>query len=135
MYHALHDTTLTMPHSTVTSFYDNWTVQVRKGVLELCILQSLAEGEHYGYSLVKALSGTRGLQVAEGTIYPLLARLKAEDLVQTRLVETSDGPARKYYVLTERGAAELAAMDAYFKAMVTAVEAIRQHGASPMRTP
>ena len=84
-------------------FFDNWTVQVRKGVLELCLLSALDAGEHYGYALVKRLSATPGLSVAEGSIYPLLSRMKSAGLVDSRLEESSSGPARKYYQLTEAG--------------------------------
>ena len=57
-------------------FFDNWTVQVRKGLIELCILNALAEEERYGYDLVKMLVEIPGLGVTEGTIYPLLSRLR-----------------------------------------------------------
>ena len=52
----------------MATFYDNWTIQVRKGILELCILNALEEGECYGYALVKQLVAIPGLQVAEGTM-------------------------------------------------------------------
>ena len=95
-------------------FFDNWTVQVRKGVLELCILTALGGGEQYGYALVKRLCSTPGLFVAEGSIYPLLSRLKAAGFVKTRLEESSEGPARKYYQLTDAGRRQLAAMSNHF---------------------
>lgn len=75
--------------------FENWTVQMRKGVLDLCILQGLASAEWYGYALVKALVAVPGVGVAEGSIYPLLSRLKRQGLVTTRLEESSEGPARK----------------------------------------
>ena len=63
-------------------YFDNWTVQFRKGLLELCILNALAASkERYGYDLVKTLVGTPGLGVTEGTIYPLLSRLRVQGLV------------------------------------------------------
>ena len=83
--------------------FENWTVQVRKGLLELCILNALEAGERYGYELVKALIGVPGLGITEGTIYPLLSRLRVQGLVTTRLVESPEGPAREYYALTEKG--------------------------------
>ena len=98
-------------------FFDNWTVQVRKGVLELCILTALAGGERYGYELVKALVAVPGVQVAEGSMYPLLARLKRQELVETRLVESAEGPARKYYSLTPAGRRQAAAMRRYFESL------------------
>ena len=105
-------------------FFDNWTVQVRKGVLELCILTALEGGERYGYELVKALVATPGVQVAEGSIYPLLARLKRQGFVETRLVESAEGPARKYYALTKEGRGQAGAMRDYFKALGEGLEAL-----------
>jgi PadR family transcriptional regulator, regulatory protein PadR len=117
---------------TESDFYDNWTVQVRKGVLELCILHALAQGEHYGYALVKGVAAVPGLHVAEGTIYPLLSRLRQEELVETRLEESPEGPARKYYALTDRGRQELEAMNRYWQGLVKAVEQVRRDGLPPV---
>ncbi len=94
-------------------FFDNWTVQVRKGVLELCILNALAEKERYGYELVKTLVAVPGLGVTEGTLYPLLSRLRVQGFVSTRLEESSEGPARKYYTLTRTGRSTMKAMNEY----------------------
>ncbi len=94
-------------------FFDNWTVQVRKGVLELCILNALAEKERYGYELVKTLVAVPGLGVTEGTLYPLLSRLRVQGFVSTRLEESSEGPARKYYALTRTGRVIMKAMNEY----------------------
>ena len=87
----------------MNDFFDNWTVQVRKGVLELCVLNALAEQERYGYDLVKTLVTVPGLGVTEGTLYPLLSRLRVAGLVSARLKESTQGPARKYYSLTKDG--------------------------------
>ena len=72
-----------------TDDFDNWTVQVRKGVLELCILSALAERERYGLDLIRELTGVPGLGVKEGTLYPLLSRLRVQGLVKTRLEKRS----------------------------------------------
>ena len=92
----------------------NWTTQMRKGLLELCIVNLLAQGELYGYDLVKRLSSVQGLVITEGTVYPLLARLKKAGLVESRLVESSTGPARKYYALSREGRRMRKAMNAYW---------------------
>mgnify|MGYP000378820803 CR=1 FL=1 len=84
-------------------FFDNWTVQVRKGLIELCVLNALAERERYGYELVKMLVEIPGLGITEGTLYPLLSRLRLQGLVDTRLEESPEGPARKYYTLSDDG--------------------------------
>ena len=97
----------------MNDFFDNWTVQVRKGVLELCILNALAEKERYGYELVKTLVAIPGLGVTEGTLYPLLSRLRVQGYVATWLEESSEGPARKYYLLTKEGRRVTKAMNDY----------------------
>lgn len=112
-------------------FFENWTVQVRKGVLELCILTALSHGEQYGYALVKGLCATPGLFVAEGSIYPLLSRLKAAGFVQTRLEESSGGPARKYYQLTPAGRKQQAAMNHYVAGLSKALAALAAGGPTP----
>lgn len=96
-------------------FFDNWIVQVRKGVLELCILRALLPGERYGYELVKALAAVPGLGLSEGTLYPLLSRLRIAGLVTTRLEQSSEGPARKYYTLTDEGRRTLATMNQFLE--------------------
>lgn len=101
--------------------FENWTVQMRKGVLDLCILQALAAAEWYGYALVKALVAVPGVGVAEGSIYPLLARLKRQGLVTTRLEESAEGPARKYYSATPEGRALAREMELYFADMLRGV--------------
>ncbi len=108
----------------MATFYDNWTIQVRKGILELCILNALEEGECYGYALVKQLVAIPGLQVAEGTMYPLLSRLKLQGLVATRLEESPGGPARKYYKLTRTGNKERGRMNAYYRGLSEAVDTL-----------
>ncbi len=106
--------------------FDNWTVQLRKGVLELCVLSAIArEGECYGYELVRSLVNTPGLEVSEGSIYPLLSRMRKQGLVTTRLEESESGPARKYYQLTASGRARTAAMESYYDSLLSAVGKIR----------
>jgi PadR family transcriptional regulator PadR len=105
--------------------FENWTVQMRKGVLDLCILQALSTAEWYGYALVKALVAVPGVGVAEGSIYPLLSRLKRQGLVTTRLEESPEGPARKYYSATPEGRSLAKEMDLYFAEMQRGVEGLR----------
>ncbi len=99
----------------MSDYFDNWTVQVRKGLLDLCVLRALAECEQYGYELVKRLVALPGVGVTEGTLYPLLSRLRLQGLVRTRLEESPEGPVRKYYALTSEGRRALAAMTAYLE--------------------
>lgn len=112
----------------MSDFFDNWTVQARKGVLELCILNALAERERYGYELVKSLVDIPGLGMTEGTLYPLLSRLRAQGLVSARLEESSEGPARKYYSLTREGKKVAALMNEYLEALNDSVAALRKKG-------
>lgn len=106
-------------------WFENWTVQMRKGVLDLCILRALSSEEWYGYSLVKAIAGISGVGVAEGSIYPLLSRLKRQGLVTTRLEESNEGPARKYYRATAAGVSLAEEMERYFGEMCRGVEGLR----------
>ena len=101
----------------MTDFFDNWTVQVRKGLLELYILNALADTERYGYDLVKTLVAIPCLGVSEGTLYPLLSRLRVQGLISARLEESLAGPARKYYSLTKEGRKTMAAMNAYLETL------------------
>jgi PadR family transcriptional regulator PadR len=76
-------------------------IQFKKGVLELCVLTLLAKKNRYGYELVNEIS--KSISISEGTIYPLLRRLKNEGYVTTYLEESREGAPRKYYQLTEAG--------------------------------
>jgi PadR family transcriptional regulator, regulatory protein PadR len=98
---------------SLDEFFENWTVQVRKGLLELCVLNALAEKEYYGYELVKTMVSIPGLGVTEGTLYPLLSRLRLQGLVRTKLVESAEGPDRKYYSLSTEGKKIVRLMNAY----------------------
>ena len=77
--------------------------QLRRGVLEYCVLAALRDGEHYGFELVKTLGEADGLLTSEGTIYPLLARLRRDGTVETTWRESTAGPPRRYYSLTKNG--------------------------------
>lgn len=110
----------------VEDFFDNWTVQVRKGLLELCILNALADKERYGYELVKALVAIPGLGVTEGTLYPLLSRLRVQGLIASRLEESPDGPARKYYCLTAPGRKVMATMNDYLELLYEGTQQLRE---------
>jgi PadR family transcriptional regulator PadR len=82
---------------------ESWITQIRKGLLELCILNFLWEESLYGYEIVKKLSSMPELVISEGTIYPILSRLKKDGLVSSKLKESDRGPVRKYYILTPSG--------------------------------
>ncbi len=75
--------------------------QFKKGVLDLCVLALLRKRDYYGYELAEKISGS--IEIAEGTLYPLLRKLKADGLCETYLSDESGGPPRKYYRLTQAG--------------------------------
>lgn len=105
---------------------DNWTTQLRKGILELCILNTLSGSRRYGYEIVRTLSGIESLVVSEGTIYPILNRFKREALVRTTIEESPDGPARKYYQLTDKGRAQLKRMNEHWQRLLHGIENLRK---------
>src|SRR5687767_10947233 len=107
-------------------FFENWTVQVRKGLLELCVLNTLVDKECYGYELVKTMVSIPGLGVTEGTLYPLLSRLRLQGLVLTRLVESTEGPARKYYALTMEGRKIVRLMNSYIATLSESARILQQ---------
>jgi PadR family transcriptional regulator, regulatory protein PadR len=81
----------------------HWEAQLRKGCLEMAILASLWQSRLYGLEVLRALSEKSQLDIAEGTLYPILSRLKAEGLLQSEWVEAEAGHPRKYYWLTPAG--------------------------------
>ncbi|MGL4773145.1 MAG: PadR family transcriptional regulator [Clostridium sp.] len=76
-------------------------IQLKKGVLELCVLSVLSKKDYYGYELINEISKT--ISISDGTIYPILRRLTKEGYFTTYLQESAEGPPRKYYRLTELG--------------------------------
>jgi PadR family transcriptional regulator PadR len=88
---------------------DALLAQMRKGTLQYCVLSLLVEDERYGFDLVRSLAETDGMVTSEGTIYPLLSRLRRDGLVETTWRESSSGPPRRYYKLTKSGRAALEA--------------------------
>jgi PadR family transcriptional regulator, regulatory protein PadR len=83
--------------------------QMRRGTLEYCVLALLRDEERYGFDLVRALGELDGMVTSEGTIYPLLSRLRRDGLVTTTWSESPSGPPRRYYRLTEAGSEALEA--------------------------
>lgn len=75
--------------------------QLKKGVLDLCVLAMLEKKDQYGYELIQNIS--KHIEISEGTLYPILKRLKKEEYLDTYLKESKEGPSRKYYSLTDLG--------------------------------
>ena len=101
---------------------EKWEVQLRKGSLELAILAALWEGRLYGLEIIRRLESDSDLIVVEGTVYPLLSRLKALGLLDSEWVESDAGHPRKYYLLTAAGrrrALEMARIWAQFSSSMS----------------
>ncbi|MCK4753207.1 MAG: PadR family transcriptional regulator [Planctomycetes bacterium] len=107
-------------------FFDNWTNQLRKGMLELCILNDIRSRKMYGYEIIRKLRKIEGLIINEGTIYPILSRLKRQALVKTSIQESPEGPARKYYELTKQGEEMVRQMNAYWQAIKSGTDSIKK---------
>lgn len=96
--------------------------QLRRGTLQFCVLALLADEERYGFDLVRALGEVDGMVTSEGTIYPLLSRLRREGLVETTWRESTSGPPRRYYRLTGEGRAALGSFTTEWKTFRDAVD-------------
>ena len=103
---------------------DNVRAQMRKGVLEYCILCILSQKEAYASSILEELKAV-GMLVVEGTLYPLLIRQENQGLLNYRWEESPQGPPRKYYVITDKGRAQLEDMDAAWQEMVQSIATLK----------
>lgn len=103
---------------------DNVKSQMRKGVLEYCILTILSKGDAYASSLLAELKSARMI-VVEGTLYPLLTRQKNQGLLTYRWEESPQGPPRKYYSITEKGRNLLSEMDMAWSELVETIEHLK----------
>jgi PadR family transcriptional regulator PadR len=125
-YHIVQDSGVTNPRPDD----DKWLAQMRRGSLELCILAILDHGRRYGYDIVQALSHSEGLVIKEGTIYPLLNRLEGEGLVSSEWQPSPEGPARRYYTLTDVGRDRLPQMRAQWLRFADDVRRILESAAA-----
>lgn len=105
---------------------ENAKAQMRKGILEYCILSILNKRDLYTSDIINALK-ENDLIVVEGTLYPLLTRQKNAGLLQYRWEESTQGPPRKYYALTEIGKAYLKELDASWSKLIKSVESIKNY--------
>lgn len=103
----------------------SWTTQLRKGALELAVLNALNGDRLYGYDIVRILRRHDGLVIADGTVYPILSRLRADGLVRATIEDSPDGPPRKYYELTKAGRGALDDMNAAWDSLVSSVALLR----------
>ncbi|MBP5626240.1 MAG: PadR family transcriptional regulator [Bacteroidales bacterium] len=104
---------------------ENVRSQMRKGLLEYCILSILDKREAYASVIIEELKAV-GMIVVEGTLYPLLIRQKNQGLLAYRWEESTQGPPRKYYVLTDKGREQLAQMDAAWNELVESIQTLKK---------
>jgi len=97
-------------------------IQLKKGVLGLCVLALLSRADSYSYEIASKLA--KAVDMGEGTIYPLMRRMQSDGLVETYFEESSSGPARKYYRLTDQGRASLETQLAEWRSFTSAVEEV-----------
>ena len=109
---------------------DALLTQMRRGTLQYCVLSLLAREERYGFDLVRALAEQDGMVTSEGTIYPLLSRLRRDGLVESNWRESSSGPPRRYYRLTDRGRSALDAFMVEWRRFRDAVDHFVERTAS-----
>ena len=106
---------------------DNTASQMRKGVLEFCILSIIKEGEAYPSDIIEKMKAAN-LNILEGTLYPLLTRLKNAELLSYRWEESTSGPPRKYFTLTEKGAGFYKELESTWFELANAVRALTKNG-------
>lgn len=104
---------------------ENTQSQMRKGVLEYCVLSVIARGEIYSSDIIDILTQSK-LLVAEGTLYPLLSRLKNSGLVSYKWVESTQGPPRKYFTITDLGLEYLTELDKTWSELIQTVNNIKR---------
>ncbi len=103
---------------------ENTQVQMRKGILEYCILHTISRGEVYASDMLDELTAAKMI-VVEGTLYPLLTRLKNAGLLEYKWVESKSGPPRKYYTLTEEGSKFLSGLSETWEELVHSAQMIQ----------
>jgi len=104
---------------------NEWITQLRKGLLEFCILNFLARGENYGYEIVQQLAAIEELAVTESTVYPILARLSKDGYLKVRVGPSPQGPPRRYFSLTVLGRHRVSEMNGYWDELNGSIERLR----------
>lgn len=105
---------------------EDWRSQIKRGTLEFCVLLMVSQGECYGYELISRLEKWPILAAKESTIYPLLRRLLREEHLNSVWRDSAEGlPPRKYYTITDKGRAYLAAMTAEWENLLSAIDGIK----------
>ena len=105
-------------------FISKWKSQVKKGTLSYIVLNAISKKEMYGYELIEIIKETTSIDIAEGTLYPLMNRLKKAGLATAKWVEQESGIPRKYYLLTEEGRSTLITMQEYWSGLESSIKKI-----------
>ena len=108
-------------------FIDKWKSQVKKGTLSFIVLNALSEKELYGYELIENIKNSTTIEIAEGTLYPLMNRLKKAELATSKWVEQESGIPRKYYTLTQDGISTLKQMRDYWNELEISINKITKN--------
>lgn len=114
-------------HEPTDNPQDKWEIQLRKGTLELVMLAALQQRQLYGLELLKLLQGFKSAAITEGTLYPLLDRLKREGLVDAQWVQEGETRPRKYYRLTRQGEQKLTDLTQLWRQSVADIEFLLRH--------
>lgn len=103
----------------------NWQTQLRKGILEIVVLNLLADGRLHGYEMVQRLRQVNGLNIREGNIYPILARLETDGLVVSDTEPSQNGPPRRTFSLSTKGRQILSSMNEHWDQMIESIQKIK----------
>lgn len=111
----------------MNEFLDKWKSQVKKGTLSFIVLNAISKKELYGYELIEIIKQSTAIEIAEGTLYPLMNRLSKEGLTTSKWVEQESGIPRKYYLITQEGKVTLKEMRNYWNELQESITKITSH--------
>jgi PadR family transcriptional regulator PadR len=103
-----------------------WITQLRKGLMEFCILNLLQHGESYGYEILQSLQQIEELVVTDSTVYPILSRLRKDGYLRVQVKPSSSGPPRRYFSLTALGRQRIREMNTYWDSLQVGIEQLKQ---------
>ena len=112
----------------MTNSVNLWKTELRRGLVEFCVLAVLREGEAYGYEIVERLQDYAGLEFTESTVYPVLSRLHRQSYLSLRRGPSPSGPPRRYFRLTASGKKRFSAMVTQWRSLSDQIEVLLGHG-------
>lgn len=107
-------------------YIDNWQTQLRKGMLDIVIMNLLSHAPCHGYEMVQQMKKITGLKIREGNVYPILSRLQEEGLIESYTQAGSDGPPRKYFKVTAAGWQTLDDMNSHWEQILQSIRTIQK---------